>query len=339
MSDVIFKPPPITIHERLQAQELGEKLPWHLTDYKIPEAWKKTSGKGVTVGIVDSGIDEQHRQHGDLQNAVEDAQSFAGGTTDDVLGHGTHVAGIIGARHNHQGVAGLAPDCRLAIARALGDNGSGSETSVSAGIEWCVEQGCHVINLSLGSSMRSERIAQAIESANNSGAIVVAAAGNDGGAVNYPARLKDTLAVSAIDRNRQPAPFTSRGAQVDVGAPGVKILSTYKFGGYAVLSGTSMAAPWISGLLALKIANDLAVGNGSSMQHSAAGALEFIAAIAKDAGDPGRDDLFGEGIPDLTDAFRQHAEIKPVYSFAGIGVWIPARSDKQLFSVGLLDAQ
>lgn len=238
--------PPYVTHQRLMESQLGEELPWSLTDYGIPAGcWDKgVTGTSVVVGVVDTGVDQAHKELGDLKGRVVDVQDFSGSRFGwrDVVGHGTHVAGTIAAAfRNGIGVAGVAPEANLYIAKALNDNGNGTEDSIASAIRWLVSCGCQIINLSLGSPQPSLVIRAAVDDAARQGSLVVVAAGNSSGDVGYPAKWPSCLAVTAFDRNRVLAPFSCFGPEVDIGAPGVEILSTYLNGTYGLLSGTCLA--------------------------------------------------------------------------------------------------
>ncbi len=304
--------PDVIVHDRLAASELGEEIPWSLTDYGIPEQWLTTRARGIRVGIVDTGVDALHIESGDLVGAVVEQRDFTNSRrgAHDVLGHGTHVAGIVGAREgNGRGVAGVACEASLYVAKGLGDDGAGSDTDVAAAIRWCVSHGCRIINLSLGSDTLSRPIQDAVLETNRSNCLVVCAAGNSGGQVNYPARLKESLAVSAVDNTRRVAPFSSRGPEIDVAAPGVEILSSYLNGGYAVLSGTSMAAPWVSGLLALMLAAD------PDMDWTIDAIRRRLQAAAVDEGNPGKDYEYGYGLVNPSRAILRAPNGSQAFSF------------------------
>lgn len=171
--------------------------------------------------------------------------------TDD-YGHGTHVAGIAVARiNNGVGIAGMAGNARLMTVKVLDQYGNGWYSDVAQGIVYAVDNGARVINISAGGTPASQMLQEAVDYAYARGVLVVAAAGNDGGAVLYPAACEHTLAVAATDQNDLRASFSNHGPQVDVAAPGVSIYSTWYRGNYFTRSGTSMAAPHVSGLAAL----------------------------------------------------------------------------------------
>ncbi len=285
--------PPYTVHARYTAQQLTERIPWQIADYQVPNAWPQTQGAGVKVGVIDTGCDDVHAEQGDLSGAVEAWKDFSGSRRGprDADGHGTHVAGIIAARRNKLGIVGVAPECKLCVAKALGDDGSGSMDAVAAALDWLCESGCRVVNMSLGGPDPDDRLQRRLRAANDAGVIVVCAAGNEGGAVDYPGRWPECIAVSAVDKMRRIAPWSCRGEEVDVAAPGVEILSTFKGGTYASLSGTSMAAPFVAGLVALYLATP--AGKNAKL----ADVLAWLTKTATDAGRPGRDPLYGVGLP------------------------------------------
>ncbi len=252
---------------------------WAWAKVNAYAAWDVTTGSSaVRVAVVDTGIDV-----GDPTNLFPDLtghedivacqtpiiQSFvAGETGNDDNGHGTHVAGTIGAcTDNGVGVAGANWAVQLMGVKVLDYSGSGSLSAVASGIRWAADNGAKVINLSLGTSTPFKTLERAVNYAWNKGAVLACAAGNAGtSAKTYPAAYANCIAVAATDQNDVKADFSNYGATwVDVAAPGVQILSTmqdqfdwcflcYAYGyfeGYDALSGTSMATPHVAGLAAL----------------------------------------------------------------------------------------
>ncbi len=238
-----------------------------------------SSGAGVKVAVIDTGIDYLHP---DLEHNYRGGYDFV---NDDSLpmddnGHGTHVAGTIAAEDNGFGVVGVAPEAELYGVKVLNDEGSGWNSDVIAGILWAADNDMDVANLSLGVEGNSRAMQQAIEDATKAGVTVVVAAGNDyEDANNYiPANYEETITVSAIaDFDGEPgglspqsygfgrqkieiaddafASFSNYGSAVDLAAPGVNILSTWPGGLYETISGTSMASPHVAGAAALYIAS------------------------------------------------------------------------------------
>lgn len=231
------------------------ELTWGVERVKAPAAWDMTEGAGVRVAVIDTGIDSSHP---DLQGKVDggfDAitQSEQKAAWQDGNGHGTHVAGTIAALRDGKGVAGVAPKARLYAVRVLDQDGSGSLSSVINGIIWCAKNGIQVANMSLGSAAPSEAMQKALRYAKSRGVVVVASAGNSGGPVGFPGAYPEVIGVAASDFEDHVATFSSRGPEVDFIAPGVSVVSTAMGGGYANFSGTSMAAPHVTGLAALAV--------------------------------------------------------------------------------------
>lgn len=250
-------------------------------------------GAGARVAVLDTGIDCGHL---DLSAGCVYGANFTGAAQPfDDHGHGTHVAGIIGARANGIGVIGVAPESTVYAVKVLYSNGSGSWSAVAAGIDWAVTNGMDVINMSLAGSSYSQALADAVAGAQAAGVLVVAAAGNSGccNTVGYPAKLPGALAVAAVDRFDVVAGFSSTGPEVDVAAPGVAVRATVPTGscalcdasGYLSLSGTSMAAPHVAGVGALLM----------SRGRTAAESWTLITATARDLGQAGFDSSYGHG--------------------------------------------
>lgn len=279
MSDT-WQLPPITIERRYSFGQSNTLNGYHLEDYDIASIHTKYKGRGVKVGICDSGVSALHSTSGILSENVKGTRDFTGsGDFEDKLGHGTHVAGIVKA---------VAPDVSLYIAKCIGNEGGGTTAALENALDYCMDEKVHIINLSLGTRMHQVGIAQRIVEARNKGIVVICASGNNSGAVDFPSRMPYTLAISAINQTKELAPFSSRGKEVSVCGPGVSIMSTYRDGGYAKLSGTSMACPWVVGNLALIL---------NRFSFNIEKALEELNKNIEDLGRPGRDDLYGRGVP------------------------------------------
>ena len=300
----IFRLPQFTVEA--QFLTLAETVDWGLAMMHVPKLWKQTQGEGIRVGVCDTGCDLLHT---DLEGAVVAAADFTGSRfgAADKNGHGTHCAGIIAARHNQIGIAGVAPRAQLVVAKVLGDNGSGDGAGVAAGIDYCRDQQCKIISMSLGAPQPDEQIMRAVQRAVDAGVLVIMAAGNEGpvvdrqgnalDSVNFPARWRQGIAVGAVDRNGQVARFSSRGPEVDIAAPGQDVTSTWPGGGYAKLSGTSMATPFVAGVVALLLARNLQPGVKSPVRDMAS-LKAHLASTAKDAGPQGKDPAYGYGLID-----------------------------------------
>ncbi len=262
----------------------------YLSNIQVPQAWDITTGAiSVTVAVLDTGVDANHP---DLAGKVLPGWNFVANTNNamDDNGHGTHVAGIIGANgNNNQGIAGISWGARLLPIKVLDNTGVGTYSQVAEGIIYATDNGARVINLSLGGPSPSQVLANAVQYAQARGVLVVAAVGDSAAqGVYYPAALPDVIAVGATDSHNQLAAFSSFGDRVDVVAPGVNIASTGLNGSYARLSGTSMSAAHVSGVAALLA--------GQPQFDTAPKIRSAILATTLDLGAPGRDAYFGMGL-------------------------------------------
>ncbi len=262
---------------------------WALTKLNAESAWQIASGSGQTVAIVDTGTSAEP----DLAPALLTGWDFVTdqeGGHGDQNGHGTHVAGIVAAAAgNAVGGSGLAPGAKLLPVRALDAAGAGYWSDIASGIIYAVNQGAGVINLSLGGHSDDPNLKAAVDYATSNGRTVVAAVGNDGsGALTYPAAYPGVIGVAASTQSDGIASFSNYGPAVDVAAPGVGILSTVP-GGYASMSGTSMAAPFVSASAALVRSAAVSRGLGAVNVES------VLAATATDLGSPGKDLYSGSG--------------------------------------------
>lgn len=274
---------------------VADTLPWGVNLIDAERAWEVTRGAGIKVAIIDTGIDHLHP---DLAPNFAAGVSFVPGETfSDGNGHGTHVAGIIGARQNGSGVVGVAPNCCLYSVKALDRTGNGLYSYIISSIIWCVRNGMDVINLSLGGNEHVQALENACDYAYRHNVLLVAAAGNfgpRGDSVTYPARYGSVIAVSAVDPAGILASFSSRGEHVDLTAPGVQILSTLPGNRYGRLNGTSMAAPHVAGAAALAV----------SSHRFAPGQVirQILERTADNLGPPGRDHNYGYGLVDAEQA-------------------------------------
>jgi subtilisin family serine protease len=245
----------------------------------IDTAWRQTTGADVTVAIIDSGVDLGHpdlapnlwTNPGELSgNGVDDdgngyvddvhGYDFVenDGTPQDANGHGTHVAGILGARGgNGIGGAGVAWQARLMALRVLDGQARGTTAAVAAGIRYAVDNGARIVNLSLAGPTSTPDLQEAVRYARARGVLIVVAVGNDGidltNSPTYPAAYGEdnVLGIAATTRDGDLSSVSDYGPGADVAAPGEQILSTALGGGYEWRTGTSMAAPEVAGALVL----------------------------------------------------------------------------------------
>jgi len=281
-----------------------QTLPWGIDRIDADLAWATSSGSGIKVAVVDTGIDARHP---DLVANIKGGKSTVLYTTsyNDDNGHGTHVAGIIAAVNNQIGVVGVGPKISLYSVKVLDRNGSGYLSDIIEGLDWAIANGIQVVNMSLGTTSNVRSFHDAVQRVNSAGIVQVAAAGNDGKAVNYPAAYPEVIAVSATDNNNLIASWSSRGSAVDLAAPGVNIYSTYKGSTYKTLSGTSMACPHVAGAAALV----LTVPEKCDFDHSGACSpfevQQRLEQTAEDLGVLGKDTLYGAGLVNVFNAITQ----------------------------------
>lgn len=229
----------------------AQVLPWGVDRINADLVWTITKGVSIKVGVVDTGIDLGHPDlQANIKGNVNTINPLKSGNDDN--GHGTHVAGIIAAVDNTVGVIGVGPEIYLYAVKVLNKNGSGWLSDVIEGIQWCMNNGIQVVNMSLGTYSQVQSFHDAVTVAYNKGLIMVAAAGNDGVSTPlYPAAYDEVIAVAASDINNRIPLWSNWGLHIDLTAPGVDIYSTYKGSAYKTLSGTSMATPHVAGTAAL----------------------------------------------------------------------------------------
>lgn len=273
-----------------------QTLPWGVDQVDAEKAWATNTATAIKVGIVDTGIDLAHP---DLQANIKGGVNTISPnkTANDDNGHGTHVAGTSAAVNNTIGVVGVGPEISLYSIKVLNRNGSGFLSDVIEGLQWAIDNGMQVINMSLGTSSDIQSFHDAVIAVRNAGIVQVVAAGNSGGTVSFPAAYPEVIAVSATDKTNTIASWSSRGPEVDLAAPGVDILSSYKGKTYATLSGTSMASPHATGAVALVLKTLVgaydANNNGKWDPSEVQAKLE---ATATDLGTDGKDLFYGAGL-------------------------------------------
>jgi type VII secretion-associated serine protease mycosin len=301
--------------------------PWALQRVNLDALWAQSTGKGVDVAVVDTGVDVKNPQLTKAVDASKGENLLPGknskgekiergnsqGTTDTV-GHGTRVAGIIAARPMQgTGFVGLAPDARIIPIKQNNAEGDGTASTLARAIRDAVDAGAEVINISQDTANAvkpDDSLEQAVNYALNQKVVVVASAGNDGLGgkvqITYPASYKGVLAVAASDRNNERASFSQSGDFVGVAAPGVDMISTVPGGGHCSDNGTSFSAPYVAGVAALL-----------KSKYPDWTAQEVVAQIEQTAerSIPGHDRLVGWGVVDpvkaLTDVDPEHPVQSP----------------------------
>lgn len=268
---------PYTKEDVLSLQDAIQKAGWSITAFDLPSAWKRTRGEGVKVAVLDTGCDLDHP---DLKSNILPGVNFVNPSAEpwDDNNHGTHVAGIIAAENNEIGMVGVAPGAKIVPVKVLDRQGNGNLVDVSKGIRWSVDvAGVDLICMSLGSPNPVQEVRKAIQYAHSKGVICFVAAGNSGitQRVFYPADYPETIAIGSIDESLGRSNFSNTGENLDFMAPGGRIFSTVPDNWYAVLSGTSMAAPFATGVAALLLSCARHKGDDSMLKTSKGYVDEF----------------------------------------------------------------
>lgn len=308
---------------------------WNLHQINAPGAWDVGTGAGdVIVAILDSGIDASHPELAGRVVPGRNVRERNSETRDDI-GHGTHVAGIIGALGNNAlGVAGLSWGVRLMPIKITDRHGDASIVAAADGIRWATEHGARIINLSLGGLDDSQTVRRAVQDARSRGVLLVAAAGNCGELISYrdegcdtlnapfyPAALDEVIAVGALGANGEVAPYSNTGDYIRLTAPGgvggsrrpnpldyvlstwpVHLQTSSDLPGYNYEVGTSMAAPHVAGTAALIWSTN------PSLTRDQVEAILFE--TADDLGPPGRDDRYGYGRVNAQRAVERAARLE-----------------------------
>ncbi|WP_164515055.1 S8 family serine peptidase [Paenibacillus lentus] len=278
----------------------SEQSQWNFQAVQPTIMWDTGhTGSGIKVAVIDSGI----APHPELTIAGGiSTVDYTSDYTDD-NGHGTHVAGIIAAKSNNSGMVGIAPNVDLYAVKSMDQTGEGSLQDVLEGLEWSIQNNMDIINLSLGTDTHSQLLKDMVDRAYAQGIVIVGSAGNSQTTednngniihvplstytINYPAKYDSVIAVAAVDAHQARGDFSSVGNEVEIAAPGVDVVSSYLNNGYAISSGTSQAAPHISGMIALLKQQDPGLTNVQLREE--------IRKYAIDLGQPGRDIEFGYG--------------------------------------------
>ncbi len=293
----------------------SDQTPWGIeTIYNDPNIGATSGGSEVNVAVLDTGVMVFHP---DLARRIAQCKDFTNpkyqivdGKCDDKNGHGTHVAGIIAADAgaDTRGIYGVAPQAKIFAYKVCGNNGSCYADDIAVALRTAVDKGSEVINMSFGSDQESSLIRDAVSYAASQGVLMIAAAGNDGpfiDSIDYPAAYASVVAVGAINKSLAVTDWSARGNNlltitdpeivddhdIEFAAPGEYIESTWNNGGYAILSGTSMASPFVAGLAAKYWQ--------SAADNPASATRDLLHSFANDLPPAGNDDASGFGLPQV----------------------------------------
>jgi predicted CXXCH cytochrome family protein len=347
---VEYAEPNYTVQAFYTPNDPGYASQTYLANMQVPDAWDVTKGDGIIVAVIDTGVDILHPDLASniwvnpgedglddngkdkRTNFFDDDQdgyvdnwmgwNFVGNNNDarDGHGHGTHSAGIIAAQmDNAQGISGIAPNAKIMAIKALDNTGFGSYSQVAQAIIYAVDHGAKVINLGFGGTAESEALLAATNYAYAHDVVVVAAGGNTGSNVLiYPAANPNVIGVSALDENLNAAVFSSYSDAIQISAPGVGIYSTVLGKNYATMSGTSMSAAQVSGVVALLAAKP----QFDTVNKIRSALLES----ARDLGAPGTDQFYGHGLAHALDALNFSSNGTPTPTLTPDGTPTPTQT-------------
>lgn len=290
---------PVTLEPAPVAENIKQGTPVGSSALKLMGGeiiGKGRDGDGILVAVLDTGVDDG--------NPSLAGQTFGGydivndmAFVTDKNGHGTACASLIAGKGGEGGVLGAAPKAKILPVKVMDDSGKSDGFAIAKGIVYAVEKGAKIINLSLGTTSETTLLDSAIDYALGKGVLVVAASGNEGKeGENYPSTVDGVLCVGAVDGEKWKAAFSNYGPKVDLVAPGVLVAAAAPMGGVVLMSGTSSAAPLVSG----------AAANvwSENPNWSAEKVAEKLMAEADDLGSPGADDWYGSGLVNLYRALR-----------------------------------
>lgn len=303
MTQTAVKPPEYGIPDDIVVEDevfLASAETWHLPRDVWRAIRNRVTGRGVKVAVLDTGMSE----HPSLPKPIATRSFISGQSIEDGNGHGTHCCGTVLGRDEDIGVA---PEAQLIVGKVLSNGGSGGSDGIANGIRWALENDADVVSMSLGGGSSYGPTNSAIRECINAGVWVCVAAGNSGfsgrgNTIGWPAKSGEAICVGATQQNGAIAGFSSGGEQLTVACPGQQILSCNTRGGFVMMSGTSMATPFMAGLSALII--ELMRREGNARMTGIQAMTSFLKSIAQDRGAPGHDPSFGHGVPVAADVVK-----------------------------------
>ncbi len=300
-------PPEQTVQQQYSKSGINQIRDWGHKYLRASEVYHTTQGEGAVIFILDTA---QGTDHPDLiDNWVSEySRDYTEMSSFDKHGHGTHCAGIACASNNAIGIVGIAPKAKLGLVKVLNDFGGGASSDIAAAIRWVADLELKeehrdrrkIVSMSFGGPVPHRIVHEAIKYAVEKGVFFVGAFGNsydgDGSSEQWPGAFYEVLGVGNIQKDGTPSQSSSAGAQIDLAAPGTGIYSTYRDGGYAKMSGTSMACPAVAGIVALILSyhKDIVKQDQLSL---------LIGRYATDVFDEGFDIRTGFGVPIATSYF------------------------------------
>ena len=319
-----------------------QQIPWGISGIKADQAWSVSKGTGIKVAVLDTGVDLDHSDL--VANLAWSKSEIGSPTADDKNGHGTHVSGTVLAVDNAIGVVGVAPEAKLYALQVLRPSGTGYADDITKGVEdarygpdgiLATGDEANIISMSLGGpSPLGTAFEYQMITAYSERIVLVAAAGNDGTeSIDYPAAYPEVIAVGATDQNNVRASFSDYGADLELVAPGVDVLSTYKGDSYAYGSGTSMSTPHVSGTVALMLTT---TPDAYDLDHNGIWSPDEIRnklhATSTDLGTPDWDKYYGYGLVNALGAVTQS---KFATISGGTAIWTTEKAYRGSYSAKL----
>jgi subtilisin family serine protease len=274
-------------------QTLSDIIDWGIIDFDVPKLWEKNKGEGISIMVCDTGIVD----HEDLKDNIDydKARSFIDNEDYvDHQGHGTCVAGVIAAKESGFGIVGVAPNSKIIPVKSLSNKGFAANQSLQKTLEYALEIKPDIINMSLGSKHPpNEKFHSCIRKLKSLNIPVICAMGNYGEKHScFPADYPETIGVTSYKKDRNISNFSSRSNNADFALPGENILTTNLNNQYSIVNGTSFAAPFLSGLLAIILSE----AKKQNKNYTISELKNLLIQSSDDYGVTGRDRLFGYGI-------------------------------------------
>jgi minor extracellular protease Epr len=274
-------------------QTLSDIIDWGIIDFDVPKLWTKNKGENISVMVCDTGIVD----HEDLKDNIDHDKAASFIDNEDYIdhqGHGTCVAGVIAAKESGFGIVGVAPNCRIIPVKSLSNKGFATNESLEKTLEYAIKIKPDIVNMSLGGEHHQSpvfhRFLKELEALNIP---VVCAMGNYGEKYScFPADYSETIGVTSYRKDRNISDFSSRSDQADFALPGEDILTTNLNNQYSIVNGTSFAAPFLSGLIAIILSE----AKKKNLTLNLESLKQLLIQTCDDYGQSGRDRLFGYGI-------------------------------------------
>jgi minor extracellular protease Epr len=277
-------------------QTLSDIIDWGIIDFDVPTLWTKNKGENISVMVCDTGIAE----HEDLKDNIDYDRAASFVDNEDYIdhqGHGTCVAGVIAAKESGFGIIGVAPNSKIIPVKSLSNKGFATKQSLEKSLEYAIKIKPDIVNMSLGGNhQQSELFHNFLKELEKLNIPVVCAMGNYGDKYScFPANYPETIAATSYKKGREISNFSSRSDNADFALPGEDILTTNLSNQYSIVNGTSFAAPFLSGLIAIILSESKKNNRHLTVQNI----KELLIQSCKDYGPTGRDKYFGHGIIDV----------------------------------------